>query len=232
MHLLWCFFIGDERRISMAVNEEIVTGRKFRKLIDEVNKIWQRISFWTKASDVEFDDAKTAEIKVGAIDGITDSLASTSSRIAASAKSVNQLSNDLGGLKFGIDSDGNYGYYKDGADTVTPFSYGIAEYIDGNMIRKATTDSVVSVSKTYTATSKGILLIFCSLVYLSSYSDVVKLNGAKISPVSTKTQYQCRVSLYSISIEKGDKITISASASNESSSNESIHAAYFMVLAK
>ena len=28
----------------------------------------------------------------------------------------------MGGLKFGIDSDGNYGYIKAGADSVTPFS--------------------------------------------------------------------------------------------------------------
>ena len=115
---------------------------------------------------------------------------------------------------------------------MTPFSYGIAEYIDGNMVRKATAGSIVSVSKTYAATSKGILLIFCSFNYSSSYSDVVKLNGVKISPVSTKTAYLCRVSMYSISVEKGDNITISASASNETSANESIHAAYFMVLAK
>lgn len=27
----------------------------------------------------------------------------------------------LGGLKFGVDSDGNYGYIKAGADTVIPF---------------------------------------------------------------------------------------------------------------
>lgn len=27
----------------------------------------------------------------------------------------------MGGLRFGIDEDGNYGYIKDGADTVTPF---------------------------------------------------------------------------------------------------------------
>jgi len=79
----------------MAVNEQIVTGRKWRKLIDEANKIGQRISFWTKASDVEFNDAKTAETKVGAIDGITDSLVSTSSRIAASAKALSQLNNNL-----------------------------------------------------------------------------------------------------------------------------------------
>ena len=79
----------------MAVNEQIVTGRKFRKLVDEATKLWQRISFWTKAVDVEFNDSKTAETKLGAIDGITDSLVSTSSRIAASAKAVNELNNKL-----------------------------------------------------------------------------------------------------------------------------------------
>ncbi len=49
----------------MAINEQIVTGRKFRKLLDEATKLWQRISFWTKASDVEFDDGRTAEEKLG-----------------------------------------------------------------------------------------------------------------------------------------------------------------------
>lgn len=48
----------------MAINETIVTGRKFRKLVDETTKLWQRISFWTKASDVEFDDGETAQEKI------------------------------------------------------------------------------------------------------------------------------------------------------------------------
>lgn len=48
-----------------TINEQIVTGRKFRKLVDETTKLWQRISFWTKASDVEFNDGKTAEEKIG-----------------------------------------------------------------------------------------------------------------------------------------------------------------------
>lgn len=52
----------------MAINEEIVTGRKFRKCIDVANKLWQRISFWTMASDVEFDDGKNAEEKLKEID--------------------------------------------------------------------------------------------------------------------------------------------------------------------
>ena len=36
-----------------------------------------------------------------------------------------ELSSRLGGLKFGIDAEGNYGYIKVGADTVTPFSKSI-----------------------------------------------------------------------------------------------------------
>lgn len=36
--------------------------------------------------------------------------------------SFSPLNSSFGGLKFGKDSDGNYGYIKDGADTVIPFS--------------------------------------------------------------------------------------------------------------
>ncbi len=83
--------------IEMAVKETIVKGRKFRKLIDEANRIWQRISFWTSASDVEFDDGKNAEDK------------------------VSEIIDRFGGLTFGLTSDGKPGWKKDGADTVTPF---------------------------------------------------------------------------------------------------------------
>lgn len=99
----------------MAVNEQIVTGRKFRKLVDEATKLWQRISFWTKASDVEFDDGSTAETKMGAINGITDSLASTSSNIAASAKALSQLNNKLNGCS--LEQVGE-DFYIVGADSV------------------------------------------------------------------------------------------------------------------
>ena len=34
------------------------------------------------------------------------------------------LADSLGGITFGIDADGNYGYIKAGADTVTPFKSG------------------------------------------------------------------------------------------------------------
>lgn len=99
----------------MAVNETIVTGRKFRKCIDASSKAWQRISFWTKSSDVEFEDGKNAETKLGAIDGITDSLENTSSRMAASAKAVSTLNNNLGGCQ--LSQEGN-DFYIVGADSV------------------------------------------------------------------------------------------------------------------
>ena len=34
---------------------------------------------------------------------------------------LDEQNKNMGGLRFGVDADGNYGYIKDGADTVTPF---------------------------------------------------------------------------------------------------------------
>lgn len=101
--------------------ETIVTGKKFRKLVDVTNKVWQRISFWTKASDVEFDDGKTAESKVGVIDGITSDINGQSDTIAASIKVVNQMSGDL---------SSSIKYYKIDADN----TYQIVEIVEGSPI--------------------------------------------------------------------------------------------------
>lgn len=75
----------------MAINETIVTGRKFRKLIDEATRQWQRISFWHKASDCEFDDGKTAEEKLGMINGISSDPDCNDEFIAASIAAINRV---------------------------------------------------------------------------------------------------------------------------------------------
>lgn len=90
----------------MAINEEIVTGRKFRKLVDEAAKLWQRISFWTMACDLEFNDGKTAEEKLGKINGITDSLTSKSSNIALSSAAGNNLQTQITQLQNSINNLG------------------------------------------------------------------------------------------------------------------------------
>lgn len=90
----------------MAVNEVIVTGRVKRRLIDKTAKLWQRISYWTKASDVEFNDGKDAETKLGDINS-----------------ALNTLNTNLGGFTPVIDDTGRITGYKTtvGADTVFPF---------------------------------------------------------------------------------------------------------------
>ncbi len=77
----------------MATN--IVTGKKYRILTDLTNKVWSIISLWTKASDVEFNDGKSAETKLGVINGITSDINGENDNIAASIKCVNGLKNEL-----------------------------------------------------------------------------------------------------------------------------------------
>lgn len=48
----------------MAV-ENIVKGKKLRILVDAVNNVWDRISFWTAASDVYMDDNSNLQNKIG-----------------------------------------------------------------------------------------------------------------------------------------------------------------------
>ena len=108
------------------VNEVIVTGRVKRRLIDQAAKLWQRLSYWTKASDVEFDDGKTAEEKIGNINGITSDFSLDDESICASvsmAHRAHERFNEFtdGGriVSINIGDDGKpYIVYKDGADTV------------------------------------------------------------------------------------------------------------------
>lgn len=88
----------------MAVNETIVTNRYFRRCTDAANKVWQRISFWHKASDCEFDDGSTAQTKVGAIKGITTSTSVTETGYAADMTTVKGLQTQIDELNSNLGS--------------------------------------------------------------------------------------------------------------------------------
>lgn len=103
----------------------ILSGyKKFKKYI-KTSSGFQLQSLWSNANTVEADDGKNMQTKVGAINGITSSTTANSTDIAASANLVNtrcnELSNNLGGLSFGQDADGNWGFKIGGADPVVPF---------------------------------------------------------------------------------------------------------------
>ena len=102
----------------MAVNEEIVTGKKFRRLVDVATNKWRRYSFWNKAKDTECEDGTDVETKVGAIKGITTSTNVSETGYAADAKTVSEINQSLAklnnkGLKTLNSNYASY-YYKNG----------------------------------------------------------------------------------------------------------------------
>ncbi len=115
-------------------SENIKERKIYRVLIDELNKVWERIYFLTNARSVDADDGDNLETKVGAIKGITTSTTVTEEGWAADAKTVNERIIDIkdkidtGEYPFYIDyKDGKYGYNTDpnrGADTFVPFKNG------------------------------------------------------------------------------------------------------------
>lgn len=80
-----------------------------------------------QSADAEkiIDDPDTAE-------------ATTEEGYIAGVQLFNHVNDSLGGLQFGVDENGNYGYIKAGADSVTPFSSG-SIYAYANATGKNTT---------------------------------------------------------------------------------------------
>lgn len=127
--------LSTENLPSTIVNEVTTIGNAYRRLIDKAAKLWLRISYWTHARDVEFDDGKTAQEKVGNINGITSDFNLVDEDIASSILPVHNVTVKTNKIKenldkgiindhiqFVIDSNGNLGWKKDGADAVIPFS--------------------------------------------------------------------------------------------------------------
>lgn len=76
-------------------SENIKERKIYRVLIDELNRVWERIYFLTNARSVDADDGENLETKVGAIKGITTSTTVTENGWAADAKMVNESINTL-----------------------------------------------------------------------------------------------------------------------------------------
>ena len=87
----------------MAVSEKKVTG-KFYRIWSAADKLWHRISFWTHANDVEFNDGKTAQTKLGDIKGITVSTNTKEIGYAADATSVAELNQSVTELNQSLDN--------------------------------------------------------------------------------------------------------------------------------
>ena len=86
----------------------ILSGYKRFKKYLRMGEGYKLCSEWTKSDSVEMDDGKTLQENM---DTVANDIASVH----------NELKTSLGGMTFGVDAAGRYGYIKAGADTVTPF---------------------------------------------------------------------------------------------------------------
>lgn len=74
---------------------------KFKRYV-LTNSGYKLCSQWTSSNTVHFDDGNTAQTKVGAINGITDSLTAANSNIALSAKAGKSLQDQVTSLNTGM----------------------------------------------------------------------------------------------------------------------------------
>lgn len=77
----------------MASTINKIRGRAYRTLVDNTQGafIWNQLSFWTHAQDVEFNDGENAQQKVGDIHGITTSTSVTTQGYAVDATVIASL---------------------------------------------------------------------------------------------------------------------------------------------
>lgn len=70
--------------------------QKLRMMYQVTSSIIYTIAPWTTGDQVECNDGKSVEQKIGNIDGISDSITSNSSRIAVSQKALQNLKDEIG----------------------------------------------------------------------------------------------------------------------------------------
>lgn len=105
---------------------------------------------------------------------------------------INEINSSLGGLKFGKDGEGNYGYFGDD-DVLIPFS------------GDATINSVNQAS--YTIEEDGKYIV--TAIGNASYKPIIYVNNVQQTPISETTQsgFSTYVSIYELELKKSDVLT-------------------------
>ena len=99
-----------------------VTGKAYKILTDASNRVWSRISFWTKGSDVEMNDGNSAETNLGAIKGLTASTNVGTTGYAADMTAVKSINDNFVSNIYVNQTDGKLHKVQGGADTALNFS--------------------------------------------------------------------------------------------------------------
>ncbi|MDE5804446.1 MAG: hypothetical protein K2I22_16185, partial [Lachnospiraceae bacterium] len=109
------------------INSGEKTGSLMGKISKAISTLISHIS--SKATTDTFGHVKLSDTYQNAVaDGDAANGMGASQKALADAYSAlnSNLADSLGGITFGVDDEGNYGYIKAGADTVTPFKKDVA----------------------------------------------------------------------------------------------------------
>lgn len=160
----------------MPINETILKNRKYRQCIDNTpgNKRWNRYSFWTHASDVEFNDGQNLQNKLGSFKGVTTnenqtagyaadvtlvkSIKNSLTQLITSVSNlVNSINSRLGGLSFYEDSNGKWIV---GADSVPKkLGSGGLEGLKKVVFKQGSFHSGTPISKTVSSNGNTVTIV-------------------------------------------------------------------------
>lgn len=120
---------------------------------------------------------------------------------------------------FGIDADGNYGYIKDGADTVIPFKSNDFEVVMNWANGSWDSKGYSNFSQSYKAKKKGTLIVYALASWwlptpLGTPNTKCTLNGANVSPIKKNNFTPGIISIYKLDVNENDTIVCSGLAYN------------------
>ena len=138
----------------------------------------------------KWDDVTTSEVyaRAGSAGNVytkseTDAKFETIANVAAKNNLKIAVNGNNKTIRFGIDGNGNYGYVKDGADTVYPFSTGFnPSNVSGNVITSTSPVTLNTSGKHHAL----ITLIYYSLAPSASMVSFTNLVGATSRDISDK----------------------------------------------
>lgn len=147
-----------------------------------------------KAESVKYNNAESGLVSdnvQGAVDELNNSISEVN-------EAVSEVNNNLGGLRFGVDGEGNYGYLK-GDDTFVPFK-GSAT-LERIIVESPNSSTLVTYNKTFTCSHDSRVYIYVENDQsFGSRPITVKHNGVTIATSTSVETY--------IDVLNGDTINV------------------------
>lgn len=161
---------------DLQMAENIVTGKSYKVLTDAASNSWDKVSFWTKASDVENNAGQTLQSTVGNIAGLSNNLVTTAGNYALDATQGKALNDKLGGLQF-VEQDGSWGFIPPDGE--------FQAFTGGGLVQKTlwTNPNPASTfaGQTISVNTSGYDYVFIDTILRTTDTNIIRRNTIDIS---------------------------------------------------